>query len=121
MSKNLAVHGATCEADGHPSECQATVTGQTKDADGDTSVTINGVPLTDHGDSMHFPSHAHAYSGDPPACTSYSSHDLVPDESPSFTVNGRPVVRVGDSTSDPGAGTAQVVDSGGNGAVTHTE
>ncbi|AGM10775.1 hypothetical protein M192_gp104 [Halorubrum tailed phage 8] len=120
MSKKLAVHGATCEADGHPSECQAVVSGSTQDADGDTSVTINGVPITDHGDSMHFDSHAHAYSEED-GCISLSSHDLVPDESPSFTVNGRPVVRVGDSTSDPGAGTATVVDSGGNGAVTHTE
>lgn len=120
MSKEIAVHGATCEADGHPSECQPTVTGQTQDADGDTSVTINGVPVTDHGDSMHFDSHAHAYNEEE-GCISLSSHDLVPDQSHSFTVNGRPVVRVGDSTSDPGAGTAKVVDSGGNGAVTHTE
>ncbi|QIR31069.1 hypothetical protein HrrHc2_145 [Halorubrum virus Hardycor2] len=119
--KKIATHGSACEADGHPSECQSTVTGQTKDADGDTSVTINGVPVTDHNDSMSFPSHAHSYGGDPPACKSYSSHDLVPDENPAITVNGRPVVRVGDSTSDPGAGTASVVNSGENESVTHTE
>jgi uncharacterized Zn-binding protein involved in type VI secretion len=123
MSKEWVVHGASCEADGHPGECQATVSGSTQDNDGDTSVTINGVPVTDHGDSMRFDSHAHNYveTDDGGYCDDYYGHDLVPDQNPDVTINGRPIVRVGDSTSDPGAGTAVVLDSGGNGAVTHTE
>ncbi|QIR31194.1 hypothetical protein M1M18_gp106 [Halorubrum virus Serpecor1] len=123
MTIEIALHGSACEADGHPSKCQSTVSGETKDGDGDTSVTINGVPVTDHNDSMHFPSHAHAYveTDDGGYCDDFYSHDLVPDQSHSLTVNGQPVVREGDSTSDPGAGTATVLDSGGNSAVTHTE
>jgi uncharacterized Zn-binding protein involved in type VI secretion len=91
--------------------------------DGDTSVTINGVPVTDHDDSIHFPSHAHAFveTDDGGYCDDFYSHDLTPDQNPDITINGQPIVRVGDSTSDPGAGTATVMDSGGNGAVTHTE
>lgn len=123
MSKEWVVHGASCEADGHPGECQATVSGSTQDNDGDTSVTINGVPVTDHGDSMRFDFHAHNYveTDDGGYCDDYYGHDLVPDQNPDVTINGRPIVRVGDSTSDPGAGTAVVLDSGGNGTVTHTE
>lgn len=118
----LVLLGANCEATGHPGECGAVASGTTQDADGDTSVTINGVPVMTHGDVMHFGSHAHAYEGDPPACTSYSSHDLTPDQTHAVTVNGQSIVHVGDSTTDPGSGgTASVVDSGGNSAVTHTE
>ena len=123
MSKLWVVHGASCEADGHPGECQATVSGETKDGDGDTSVTINGVPVTDHNDSMYFDPHAHNYveTDDGGYCDDYYSHELTPDQNPDITINGQPIIRVGDSTSDPGAGTATVLNSGGNGAVTHTE
>ncbi|UBF22176.1 PAAR repeat protein [Halorubrum virus HRTV-2] len=118
----LALIGASCEATGHPGECGSVASGTTQDSDGDKSVTINGTPVATHGDVMNFPSHAHAYTGDPPACTSYSSHDLTPDEAPAITVNGQPVMRAGDSTTDPGSGgTASIINSGGNGAVTHTE
>ena len=120
MSIKWVTHGSACEADGHPGECQAVVSGSTQDADGDTSVTINGVPVTDHADSMHFPSHAHSFSGEPPTCGGYYSHDLTPDQNPDITINGEPIVRVGDSTSDPGGGTAEVKGSGANDAVTHT-
>jgi len=119
MSKLIALIGASCEATGHPSECQEPALGDT-DEGGDESVTINGTPIATHEDSMHFPDHAHAYSSDK-GCYDVQSHDLVPDETPQITVNGQPVMRVGDSTTDPGSGgTAEIVDSGGNSAVSHT-
>lgn len=123
----IAVHGAACEADGHPTECSEPATGSVEDADDATNVTVNGVPLADHGDVMNFPSHAHAYEdtdgdGVKDSCTQLSSHDLTPDNTPALTVDGQPVMRVGDATTDPGSGgVAQIVDSGGSSAITHTE
>lgn len=123
----LATLGAPCEAGGHPSECGAVASGSLEDADGDTSVTLNGTPVATHGDSMHFGSHAHTYEdtdgdGTPDTCTDLSSHDLTPDQTHDLTVNGQPVMRDGDSTTDPDSGgTASITGSGGQSAVTHTE
>jgi uncharacterized Zn-binding protein involved in type VI secretion len=122
----ISVDGSSCESDGHPADCQETVAGTTEDSDGDTSVTIDGSPITTQADSMAFPSHAHEYvvPDDPeldPYCSSFSSHNLSPDDDHSLTINGTPVVRKGDTADDPGGGTATVTGSGGNGSVTHTE
>jgi uncharacterized Zn-binding protein involved in type VI secretion len=118
----LALLGAPCEAGGHPGECGTVASGALQDSDGDTSVTINGTPVATHGDSMSFGSHAHSYGGDPPVCKSFSSHELTPDQSHDLTVNGQPVMRAGDSTTDPrSGGTASITGSGGQSAVTHTE
>jgi uncharacterized Zn-binding protein involved in type VI secretion len=73
---------------------------------------------------MEFPSHAHEYKDidDDQAkeCTTYSSHSLDPDETPAVTVNGEPIYRVGDSTTDPGSGgVADIIDSGVTHEVTH--
>jgi uncharacterized Zn-binding protein involved in type VI secretion len=114
-TKKVAVVSANCEATGHPGECQEPVPGEVQDADGDTDFTVNGVPVADHSDVMHFDSHAHSYSGDPPKCGGYTDHDLTPDQDHGFTVNGEPVMREGDSTTDPSSGgTAEILDSGGS-------
>jgi len=126
-SKKIATIGASCEASGHPSECEATVSGSVEDADGETGVTINGTPVATHGDSMEFGSHAHDYvdtdgDGKADSCADFVSHSLTPDSSSSFTVNGEPVMHKGDSTTDPGSGgTAEITGSGDNDGVTHTQ
>ena len=118
--KLITLNGADCEAEGHPSSCQEPAPGSTVDNE-NQSVTINGTLVTTHGDFLHFPSHAHSYNSEL-GCYNYSSHDLVPDENVAITVNGDSVVRVGDGTDDPGSGSrADVIDSGGNGSITHTE
>ena len=123
MSK-LVLLGADCESGGHPSICGSTVQGTVQDDDGDKSVTVNGQPLMTHGDVMDFGSHGHdvveTESG--PVCVSFSSHRITPDQNHAVTVNGKSLVHVGDSTTDPGSGgTASITNSGGNSAVTHTE
>ncbi|MFC7323254.1 hypothetical protein ACFQMF_01540 [Halorubrum rutilum] len=116
----LALVGASCEATGHPSVCGETASGTVQDADNAAAVTLDGDGLATHGDRMHFPSHGHAVSPTG-GCTDYQTHDLVPDQSPPITVDGNPVMRVGDSTTDPrSGGTASIVDAGGTNALTHT-
>ena len=121
----FALIGAACLADGHPSSCTEPAPGTVQEG-GTSAVTVDGTPVADHGDVMHYPSHSHSYSdvdGDGSnECTDLSSHDLVPDESPSVTIDGQPVMRVGDETTDPESGGRAWVDgAGGNSAVTHTE
>lgn len=111
----LAINGTECEADSHPSNCGAVVQGSCQDSN---SFTINGTPVATHGGSMHFDSHAHAYN-ETDGCHDYQSHDLVPDESPSFTHNGNPVMRVGDSTTDPGSGGTADISGSPSHEVTH--
>jgi uncharacterized Zn-binding protein involved in type VI secretion len=118
----VAVDGANCEADGHPTSCEEPADGSVNAPT--TGVTINGTPVGTHGGSMYFPSHAHEYKDTDDdgskECTTYSSHSLDPDQTHSVTVNGEPIYRVGDSTTDPGSGgTAYIIDSGGSHQVTH--
>lgn len=116
----LALVSGSCDATGHPTQCQEPAPGSIQDADAKTPITVDGTPLADHGDRLHFDSHAHAYSS-MKGCYDMQSHDLVPDQTPPITVDGRPVMRVGDHTTDPGSGgTAEIVGSGGNSALTHT-
>lgn len=125
MSK-IVLLGAPCETTGHPPQCQEPVSGSTEDGDDETSVTINGTPVMTRGDLMKFGSHAHTYveptEEEPGGCEGFSSHNITPTETHSLTINGKSIVHVGDSGSDPGSGgTASILDSGGNTAVTHTE
>ena len=116
----LALVGASCEASGHPSVCGETASGAVQDADNAAPVTVDGTGIATHGDRMHFQSHGHAVAplG---GCIDYQTHDLIPDQSPPITVDGNPVMRVGDSTTDPGSGgTASIVDAGGANVLTHT-
>lgn len=116
--------GASCEATGHPSSCTEPAPGTVENTDGNDTITLNGKPLADHGDKMHFPSHAHKYSDinsdGAKECHDNQSHDLVPDQNPVISIDGNPVMRVADSTTDPGSGgTAEIKDSGGNSVISH--
>lgn len=108
----IALIGGSCEADGHPSECGAVVSGTLT---GSTDVSLNGTDIATHADSMDFSSHPHSYSPEP-GCGSFNSHFLTPDQTHDVEVNGKSVILKGDSTSDPGAGTASV--TSGDSSVT---
>lgn len=114
----LALVGAACLADGHPTECTEPAPGSIQ---GSTPVTIDGTSIADQGaDRMHYDPHAHDYAPEP-GCHDVFGHDLTPDQSPPITVDGQPVMRETDDTTDPGSGgRAWIDDSGGNTAVTHT-
>jgi len=123
-TQTLAVVGAGCLADSHPSSCTEPAPGAVQEG-GSDAITIDGVAVADHGDTMHYPTHAHAYydiNGDgSPECTEMASHDIIPDQTPPITIDGQPVMRVGDDTTDPGSGgRAWIDDAGGNTAITHT-
>lgn len=107
-----AVVGADCLADGHPSSCTEPAQGMIEDADGETPLMIDGTPVADHGDAMHYDSHAHDYSSEE-GCYAMQSHDLTPDQTPPWTVDGRPLILEGNDTSDPGSGGRAWVDSAG--------
>lgn len=105
----VAVDGDSCEAEGHPTVCSEPAQGFV-DADG--SFTLNGKPIAAHDDAMHFDSHGHDVDPQTGACTDYQSHDVTPEQTHDFTHNGQPVMRVGDTTTDPGSGgTAEIVSS----------
>ncbi|AFH21893.1 hypothetical protein OSG_eHP12_00090 [environmental Halophage eHP-12] len=117
----IVLLGSDCEADGHPSKCPGVVDGSVVDADGDTSVSVNGTAVASRGDRMDFPPHEHAIDPVTGACIDTQSHSLQTDQTRPVTVNGQSVVLVGDSTTDPGSGgTADVINSGGNQDVTVT-
>lgn len=117
---NIALLGALCEADGHPSQCPGVVEGELVDTDTDTSVTVNGTPVATRGDRMEFPPHEHALDANG-NCTDTQSHLLQTDQVRPITVNGQTVVVIEDSTTDPGSGgLAEVVETGGNQTVTAT-
>jgi len=116
----IVLLGADCEADGHPSKCPGVVGGTVVDADGDTSVSVNGTAVASRGDRMDFPPHEHDIGPDG-GCINTQSHSLQTDQTRPVTVNGQSVVLVGDSITDPGSGgTADVINSGGNQDVTVT-
>ena len=110
-----ALVGATCLADGHPSVCTETASGSIENADGESPVTVDGVAVADHGDAMHYPSHGHAVSLTG-SCTDYQTHDLTPDQSAPWTVDGRPLMLEGDDTTDPGSGGRAWIDDAGQDA-----
>lgn len=111
-----ALIGASCLADGHPTSCQEPAPGSLVNVDSNAPITLDGTVVADHGDKMHYDSHAHDYSSKE-GCHDYQSHDLVPDQTPPWTVDGRPLVLVGNDTTDPGSGGRAWVDgAGGNSA-----
>lgn len=84
--------GATCEAEGHPSECTPVVSGAVQQTAG-ASLSINnanGVTAnlaTTETAYMHFDSHSHDYSAEL-GCHQNESHDVDPTTtSSSLTLN----------------------------------
>lgn len=121
----LVLIGASCEAEGHPSECTEPAPGTVEQSSAH-GLSINGTQVaTVASADMNFLSHAHSYTGDPPSCGDNQSHSLDPDaaaDSSSLTVNGSPVYIVGSGvTTDPGSGgNVNITDSGGNTSVTES-
>lgn len=118
MSENVALLGAPCEADGHPSQCTEPAPGTVEETDA-SLLSVGGVDVASHGTAvMHFPGHSHDYNEED-GCIAVQSHDLTPDQDALLTVNGEPVMCVGDSAADPGSGgTAEITDHGGNEVLT---
>lgn len=116
----VSVNGDSCEASGHPSSCTEPAPGEVE-ASG--KLTLNGKAIASHDDVMHFDSHAHEYSDinsdGSNECHNFQSHDLVPDQSPAFSHNGEPIMRVGDDTSDPGSGGTASITSSSESGLTH--
>jgi hypothetical protein len=111
---NLALIGATCLADGHPAECEEPADGTIQ---GGSPLRVDSTDVATHSDDMHYPSHAHDYDG---TCHNTQSHDLTPDQTPALRVDGDPIMRVDDDTTDPGSsGRAWIDTSGGNGVLRH--
>lgn len=109
MGTFYALVGATCKADGHPSACTEPATGSIQD-DGNQPLTVDGTAVADHGDDMHFDSHGHdTDAGD--NCIDYQSHDLTPDQTPPWEVDGRPLMQAGNDTTDPDSGGTAWIDS----------
>lgn len=110
MATKYALVGDPCLADGHPTQCEEPADGTIEDADSKQPLTLDGTPVADHGDDMAYPTHAHAYSSSK-GCYDDQSHALTPDQTPPWEVDGRPLIQVGDSTTDPGSGGTAWVDS----------
>jgi uncharacterized Zn-binding protein involved in type VI secretion len=110
-----ALVGSPCLAEGHPSSCTEPAPGTIENTDNNSPLTVDGSVIADHGDKMFFPSHAHKYSdidGDgSKECHDMQSHELVPDQNPPWTVNGRPLMQVGNDTTDPGSGGRAYIES----------
>lgn len=120
MASDFALIDSVCEATGHPSKCTEPATGSVNGSS--SSVSVDGVSIgVATSNKLHFDSHAHDHSTIE-GCHSMQSHDLDPEDDHSVTLDGDPLLLVGDSTTDPGSGgTAEVVDSGGNSSVSLTE
>lgn len=127
---NLVTVGATCEAEGHPSECTPVVSG-TVQATSDASLSVNNasgtvsaVATTETAD-MHFDSHSHDYDG---TCHQDESHDVDPTTtSSSLTLNkadgtSSPLYIVGDAVgTDPtSGGDINITDAGNNNSVSES-
>jgi uncharacterized Zn-binding protein involved in type VI secretion len=115
MSK-VAVDDDECLAEGHPSVCTEPAPG---DVESSADFTLNGKPIGTHSGSMHFDSHGHSVDPDTGACAGFQTHDVVPDETPDFTHNGEPIMRVGDETDDPGTGQPAYINSSTESGFTH--
>lgn len=102
----LSFDGATAEAVGHPTECTEPAQGSV-DSDASTGIIVSVGDVsrdisTVASSSITFSSHAHAYSTED-GCHNLSSHSLTADSGDgSITVNGSPVIGVGNGvTTDP--------------------
>jgi len=111
---NLVQIGASAEAFGHPSQCSEPAVGEVQSTSSNNitfspdSGTIGELASVDTAD-IHFDSHAHNYIAPPigPGCTSFSSHDVDPDDAvlPQITVNGSKVYTDNNPvTTDPESG-----------------
>lgn len=127
---NLVTVGATCEAEGHPSECTPVVSGTVQET-AVASLTINNangtasaVATTETAD-LHFDSHSHDYDG---TCHQDESHDVDPSvTSSSLTLNkadgtNSPLYIVGDAVgTDPtSGGDINITDAGDNNSVSES-
>lgn len=127
MASEYALIGSSAEAGGHPSDCTETVSG-TVQSTSSTSVSVNGTEVASTATAdIHFDTHSHEYSGDPPSCKDDQSHDIDPDDpgpglSDSVTINGNPVYLKADAvTTDPGSGgDVNITGNGGNSSLTET-
>jgi uncharacterized Zn-binding protein involved in type VI secretion len=108
-----ALIGDPCKAEGHPTACTEPANGTIENTNSDAPLTVDGVVVADHGDGMVFPSHGHAVDADG-NCINYQSHTLVPDQTPPWTIDGRPLMRVGDDTTDPTSGGRAYISSTAN-------
>lgn len=117
---NILSAGASCEAFGHPSECENPVAG-TVSSTTQSSVTLNGNSIATVGNAeLSFNSHAHDYS-DVDGCHENASHSLDSGATaPSVTINGSPVYLAGDGVAtDPiSGGTINITSSGNSGSLT---
>lgn len=128
VQKQLALVGATAEAEGHPTECQEPAPG-TIESTAPCSLSVNGVQVAAvNTAAAHFASHAHDYrdtdSDGTLECTDMASHDVTAlDSGTSVTLNGNPVFTVDSGVaSDPTTGGAvNIVSSGGNGSVSEAQ
>lgn len=126
---NLVTVGATCEAEGHPSECTPVVSGAVQ-ATSDASLSVNNasgttsaVATTETAD-LHFDSHSHDHS-ELEGCHQDESHDVAPTTtSSSLTLNkadgtSSPLYIVGDAVgTDPtSGGNINITDAGNNNSV----
>lgn len=103
----------SCEATGHPTECQEPAPGTVQNSD--NGITVNAADgsessLATRASTLHFDSHSHAYTTDL-GCHSNSAHDLTGSDfndanlSQGITVNNEPVLLVAsDVATDPGTG-----------------
>lgn len=115
---------ASCEAKGHPTECEEPVDGTVEATSShnitntDASGNTREIATVDSA-NIHFDSHAHTYDGD--SCVDNESHDLDPDASamPNITINGAQVYVVDDAvTTDPtSGGDVDIVDAGFNNSI----
>jgi len=109
-STAYALIGSPCKANGHPSACTEPATGTIQNSDSNSPLTVDGTVVADHGDDMHYPSHGHD-TDDEDNCIDFQTHDLTPDQSPPWTIDGRPLILVGNDTTDPGSGGRAYVES----------
>lgn len=117
---DIVSSGASCEAFGHPSECQEPVAG-TVESTQESSVTINGTNVATVGNAdISFNSHAHDYS-QKAGCHNIASHALDPDvTASSVTINGSELYleENGVATDPISGGTINMTSSGNSGSVT---
>lgn len=129
---NLVTIDATCEAEGHPTDCTEVVSGTVQET-AVASLTINNasgtesaVATTETAD-MHFDSHAHDHSLEQ-GCHQNESHDVDPTTtSSSITLNtaagvSSAVYIVGDAVgTDPtSGGNINITDAGENNSVSES-
>lgn len=126
MTKFVTI-GATCEAEGHPSECTEIVSGEVLSTTSasilinDSSGTERDLATIETAD-MHWDSHSHSFDG---VCTDDESHDIDPSvHSSSVILNtasgiDSPLYIKEDAvTTDPtSGGNVNIIDSGINNSM----